>query len=122
MPRKKKTSASKKSSTTKTTSKSAFVRSLPKGTSAKDAVAKAKAAGIDLSEAYFYAIRSSDRVSAKKKAKAAPAKIVRATAPAAGGASLETNFRKLVLDLGLARAKSLIEEVERGLQAVIAGR
>jgi hypothetical protein len=119
MAAKKKTS---KKTGAKQTSKSAFVRSLPEGTSAKEAVAKAKAAGMDLTEAYFYGIRSNDRVAAKKKVTVGPVKAKGAAPTASGDSSLETTFRKLVLDLGLARAKALIEEVERGLQAVIAGK
>ena len=63
MPRKKasKTSAP---STAKPQSKTAFVLSQPAGLSAKEVSAKAKAAGLAITEAYVYTIRSS----AKNKA------------------------------------------------------
>src|SRR5689334_16817564 len=52
----------------KSPNKSAFVRSLPESMSAKDVVAKAKAAGMILTENYVYTIRSA----AKKKSGKGP--------------------------------------------------
>ena len=100
------------------------VRSLPTATTAKEAVEKAKAAGIVLSENYFYNVRATDKTGAKKtKAMTTkPATTKRTGANGTSSASTETAFRRMVLDLGLAWAKALLGEVERGLQAVIAGR
>ena len=63
MPRKKATKTSATSSA-KPQSKTAFVLSQPAGLSAKEVSAKAKAAGLAITEAYVYTIRSS----AKNKA------------------------------------------------------
>jgi hypothetical protein len=74
MPKK---SAAKKTSAKKAKmTKASFVRSLPAGTPAKDVVAKAKAAGISLTEDYVYKTHSLDKAKGKKKSasgkKAAP--------------------------------------------------
>jgi hypothetical protein len=122
MPRKK--TATKQSPPQKQ-SKAAFVRSLSPETTAKEAVAKAKAAGISLSETYFYNIRSTGKGSSKKAPKRTTKKtttVKGALANREASTSIETNFRRLVLEVGLARAKALIGEVERGLQSVIAGQ
>lgn len=106
---------------THTPNKASFIRSLSPNISAREAVAEGKAAGISLTEAYVYAIRSSTKL-AKKRASASGGE-----SPPSGpwnGAparSPEAAFRRLVLDLGLARSRRLLDEVERGLQAVIAG-
>jgi len=54
-------------------SKADFVRSLPSSTPAKKVIAKAKAAGLSVSETYVYALRRSAKGGAKKKAKPASA-------------------------------------------------
>lgn len=51
----------------KTQNKSAFVRSLPSTMPIKDVVAKAKAAGLTLTEKYVSTIRYNAKVSARKK-------------------------------------------------------
>jgi len=110
--------------------KSAFVRSLPQATSAKEVVAKAKAAGMKISEAYVYAIRSSSRARAGKApgvvgrprgsgSRAAEGASTASTAAGARGA--EATFRKLVLDLGIRRSRALLDEVESKLARLIAG-
>ncbi len=115
MPKKKTT----KKPAPKTQSKAAFVRSLPSSTPAKDVVEKAKAAGIKLTDAYVYNVRATTRAAKKPKVTTAKAATSRGTAHST---SNETTFRKLVLDLGIARSKMLLAEVERGIAAVIAGR
>jgi DNA-binding CsgD family transcriptional regulator len=64
MPRKKAAAKSSSTSTAKPQSKTAFVLSQPAGLSAKEVSMKAKAAGLAITEAYVYTIRSS----AKNKA------------------------------------------------------
>jgi hypothetical protein len=64
MPRKKAAAKSSSTSAAKPQSKTAFVLSQPAGLSAKEVSAKAKAAGLAITEAYVYTIRSS----AKNKA------------------------------------------------------
>ena len=53
----------KTAKTAKKISKAGFVRSLPANTPAKEVVAKGKAAGIALSEAYVYNVRSTSKAS-----------------------------------------------------------
>src|SRR5688500_19772393 len=59
MPRKKAAKKSSTSSAAKPQSKTAFVLAQPAGLSAKEVSAKAKAAGLAITEAYVYTIRSS---------------------------------------------------------------
>src|SRR5688572_19721333 len=108
MPKKRRKGTTPKKAAKKKMSKADFVRSLPAETGAKDAVAKAKAAGVSLTESYFYNVRATDK-SAKRKTARRPAKGLPAT-PRNGVApstptSSEKVFRKLVLDLGIARSK-----------------
>ncbi len=74
--------AAKKTAKKKTTaSKADFVRSLPLATSGKDAVAKAKAAGIALTEAYVYKIRTLDKKGTKGKKAAGKKSAKKAATP-----------------------------------------
>jgi hypothetical protein len=57
--------------TKKDASKAEFVRSLPQGLPAKEVVDKAKEAGLKISTAYVYVIRSQARTGGKKSASAA---------------------------------------------------
>jgi hypothetical protein len=59
----------KKRAAKRTTNKSAFIRNLPAETSAADVVAKAKAAGLTLTPAFVYAVRSKSK---KAKSGSAP--------------------------------------------------
>lgn len=118
--------------------KADFVRSIPHAMPVKEVVAAAKAAGVELTEKYVYNVRSS--VAKKgKPAKAASKKPVaafktvakpKATAKAkavakaparttSAGGSDEVELRKLVLALGVVRARQLLGELERGLAALI---
>jgi hypothetical protein len=114
--------------------KASFVRSIPSSVPAKEVVAKAKAAGMTLSEKHVYVIRSdAKKRSAKKKAGGASKghaaaastshapKAVSHSAGGGGGGSNETNFRKLVLALGIPKAKLLVTDVERRLNQLISG-
>jgi hypothetical protein len=62
-----------KKASSKPVSKSAFVRGLPTTLPARDVVAKAKAAGLKLSDRYVHVIRSIAKRAAKKGNGAAPA-------------------------------------------------
>jgi hypothetical protein len=44
-----------------------------------------------------------------------------APAVAGGLSAAEAHFRRLVIELGTARAMALVDEVERGLEALITG-
>jgi hypothetical protein len=129
MPKK---TAAKKATTRKTAStpngmsKAAFVRSLPASTPAKEVVAKAAEKRIKLTEAYVYNVRATTKAAKKsKRATVAPTTTTTTTTTknnTVRSTSNETAFRKLVLDLGIARSKTLLADVERGIAAVIAGR
>jgi hypothetical protein len=122
---------SSKSANAKPT-KASFVRGIPSSVPAKEVVAKAKAAGMTLSEKHVYVIRSDAKKRSAKNAKkkAAGGAAPKAHAPSAaatksvssnGGGTNETNFRKLVLALGIPKAKSLVTDVERRLNQLISG-
>lgn len=99
-------------------SKSAFVRSLPKTVPAKDVVKQAADAGMKLSVAQVYNIRSTAKLKKKAGSKAPAA----ASSAAASGASRvaraqksssgsEAQLRKLVAEVGLVRAREIMAEV-----------
>lgn len=93
------------------TNKAAFVRSLPAGTSYSDAAEKAKAAGIQLSKAYYYVLKSE----AKKKGGAAgPARKGRASVRRAGRQkpTLTSLPNGLVLTSHDPHVKAVLEAVE----------
>jgi hypothetical protein len=76
----------KKRAAKRTTNKSAFIRNLPAETSAADVVAKAKAAGLTLTPAFVYAVRS------KSKAKSGGAPQGARTRAARGGKPSASDF------------------------------
>lgn len=79
--------------------------------SAKDVVAKAKSEGITISEAYVYSIRSSSRRKGGLGARSRRA-----------GQSTETTFRKLVFEMGLPKARAVLDDLEKKLGDLIEGR
>jgi len=81
-------------------SKAAFVRGLPSTTPAAEVVKKAAAAGLKLSPAYVYVIRSKSS-SKRKRAPAARGRM--------SGSGLEKQFVNLALDMGFARAQELLD-------------
>ena len=90
------------------TSKAAFVRSFPSSTPAKEVVAKAKAAGITLSDAYVYNVRATSKT--KKSGGARGSR--RGPAPTvhvAGGRGAEDLLRAVASELGLARAIGVLQ-------------
>ncbi len=91
----------------KPASKVAFVRALPETLTANEVSEKARQAGLKITPGYVYEIRSSAKRRAKKAAPAAT--------------SSDAAFRRLVLDLGIARAKTLLADVEKALQVLISG-
>lgn len=94
-------------------SKSAFVRGLPRDLSAKEVVEKAAAAGMTLSIAQVYNIRSTSKPKGGKRgrrAQAAPARAAAAPSPAAN-ANSEAQLRRLIAEVGLARARHVLAEV-----------
>jgi len=126
MPRKKKASKSKGAPT-----KSDFIRQ-HSGLSAPEVVAKAKEASIELSLNTVHKIRSADKVRAAKKGKAKARKATKGTAKKTarkpnkraqrtkvGGDDLEQVFLTIVLDIGLARAGALLEQVRERARSLV---
>lgn len=103
-------------------SKTAFILRFPEGMPAKDVVAKAAAAGINVSEKYVYNIRSAHRGKAGKATRG-PGRPPKATGnavrigkrgpgrPRAGGGDLEQQLRTAIAEAGLARARAVFDEV-----------
>ncbi len=89
----------------KPASKVAFVRALPETLSANEVSEKARQAGLKITPGYVYEIRSS----AKRKAAKAP---IVFGLDRTGKSPADVQFRKLVLDLGIRRAKELLAAVE----------
>jgi hypothetical protein len=110
-------------------SKTSFVLGLPADLSASEVVAKAREAGIELTEKYVYNVRSARRTKGggeapKKrtgKAKAsAPARKGAPRAPApVGRSAIENRFVDTALDLGLARAASLLDELRAKVKGLV---
>jgi Meckel syndrome type 1 protein len=116
-------------------SKADFIRSQPATMGAKAVVEAAKAVGLTISENHVYGVRAD----LKRKAVSAPAKKpaalakqpakppvapkrTAATAPKmAPATSDEVTFRRLVLGIGVTRARQLLGELEAGLAALIGG-
>jgi hypothetical protein len=113
--------------TKKAPSKTAFVLSLAKDMPASEVVAKAKAAGLELTDRYVYVIRSKAKGRAGKPTgrrgrppKAAGAK--RGPKPRATSGSpvaLGTQFLEMALDLGLARAEELLVSLRSKVQQAL---
>jgi len=111
-----------KAAAPKKQTKTAYVLSLPRTLSAKEVVAKGKAAGISLSDAHVYAIRSDAK---KRKAKAA-GKVTRATPKKTAHATHNTHgvgqgdievLRNLAAKIGVPRVLAVLEaERERALR------
>jgi len=90
--------------------KSDFVRSLPGNTPAKDVVERAAKQGMKISEKYVYVIRSNDKAHAAgggRGRRGGRGRKVRA-----GGGGGESQLRRAIAELGLARARQLFHEVE----------
>jgi hypothetical protein len=92
--------------------KSEWIRGQPIAMAAKDVVAKAKSAGIELSLAQVYTARSSAkrtpggiRGAAGKRASAGRA--------ASNNSTDEVSFRRFVLTLGLDRVESMLADLKR---------
>lgn len=86
-----------------------FVLSLPPSLNAKEVVEKAKGAGVKVSEAYVYVIRSQ----AAKGPKAAKRSAKRATKRSDYVATSEDGaLRKAIARIGIDRARAILAEVE----------
>jgi hypothetical protein len=109
---------------TKSTNKSAFVRGLSGDMSAKDVVAKAKAAGITLTENYVYTIRSAAKNKSKKGTGRGPGRpkgSKSASVSLSSNGSLEKNFVESALELGLGNAEKLLARLRARIRSVALG-
>ena len=98
--------------TKKHTTKAAFVRSLPATMSAAEVVAEAHKAGIKISPAHVYVIRSNANKSIKRENGRSRRTSGRPTA-AAPRAGLEQQLEALIMDLGFARAEQLLGSIRK---------
>lgn len=98
-------------------SASDFVRSQPATMKAGDVVAAGAKQGLKFSTNLVYAVRSSG----SKRAENAAGRGARASTPTAAATGAEATFRKLSLELGIGRARSVLDELERKLRELIAG-
>jgi hypothetical protein len=101
--------------------KADFVRSADPRLSAKDVVAKAKAAGIALTDTYVYNVRGAAKAAASK-AKPAPVKAPVAHAVAKSGASagsVESLLKAVAAEIGLGRAFEILVGERARVQAVL---
>ena len=94
-------------------SKADFVRSLPASTPAKKVIAKAKAAGLSVSETYVYALRRSAKGGAKRKGTSVAAK------PAAAASSKPNLPTKSDFVRGVSRSTTAKEVVAKAKAAGI---
>ena len=105
---------STKSSGSKSTSKAAFVRSLPADLPASQVIARAQANGMKLTPAYVYVIRS--KSGAKSNGKHGGS--TRGSA-ARGGSAQERTVIDLALQLGFSRAQSLLDDARASIQRAV---
>jgi hypothetical protein len=105
---------STKSTGSRTTSKAAFVRSLPADLPASQVIARAQANGMKLTPAYVYVIRSKSGT----KANGTHGSSTRASG-ARGGSSQERTFVDLALQLGFSRAQSLLDDARASIHRAV---
>jgi len=111
-------------------SKAEFVRTLPSSTPAKEVVAKAKAAGVSLTENHVYSVRSVDK-RAKKKGAAkgnAPKPAVIAAAVVIGSASApkvsttaEMLLKAVGAEIGLGNAIAVLQSERARVRELLGG-
>jgi hypothetical protein len=120
--------------TPKLTSKSDFIRSLAESP-ATEVVAKAKAAGIALSENHVHAVRAKDKANATKKRKRVTRKTVApkpsalaatngsdsSPAVASNRSSVEGLLRAVAAEIGLGRSLEILTAERARVRAVIGG-
>lgn len=101
--------------------KSDFIRSLPRDMPAKAVVEAGAKKGMTFSQQLVYNVRAADEkggASAKRFKKRL--KVI-GTPVYAMGTNDESDFRQLVVDLGVARSRQLVDDVEGALRAVVSG-
>lgn len=100
-------------------SASDFVRSMPPSMKAKEITAAAKAKGIKVSSGLVYMVRSAaKRRGGSAGVKGRPGRKPGAFATGASNGDILA-FKKLAFNLGLATARQALDELERGLAALL---
>ena len=97
-------------------SKSAFIRSLPSSTPARDVVKQAKASGIKLNVGYVYNVRG-----AAKKAKRTSRNGASVARPITTPSSAENLLKAVAAEIGLGRAIEVLEGERARVRAVLRG-
>jgi len=103
--------------------KSAFVRNLPPKLPAKEVVARAKKAGITLSEKYVYVIRSNSHKKRRGAGRGPGRPVGRPRMSVGGGPTTgaEREFRRLAIEIGVRRAEEILGETRKKVALIIAG-
>ena len=101
----------------KAKNKSVFILSQPESASANEVVANAKAAGIKISNAYVYIVRSNARLKAKGRRPAVGSSLAGTVA----ATPAEREFRRLALDLGVKKAEAILFDTKKKVAAIAAG-
>jgi hypothetical protein len=111
-------------------SKAEFVRTLPSSTPAKEVVAKAKAAGISITETHIYGVRSADRRAKKKSAAKSNASKPAVTAAAIVNgptsaqkvsAKAESLLKAVAAEIGLGNAIEVLQSERARVRGLIGG-
>jgi hypothetical protein len=109
-------------------SKAEFVRTLPSSTPAKEVVAKAKAAGISITETHIYGVRSADRRAKKRSAaKSTASKPAMAAAAIVNGptsapkinAKAESLLKAVAAEIGLGNAIEVLQSERARVRGLI---
>lgn len=97
-----------------------LVRSLPADMPSKEVVARARQAGITISEAYVYNIRYEAKKAGKvPSANGRHAQVQRTVSPAARVTGVEDILRAAASEIGLSRAISILEDQQSMLRHVL---
>ncbi len=112
-------------------SKTAFILSQPLDMLAKDVIDAGKKAGHDFSDKYVWAVRSANKAKGAvtkaavsvssaagamvKRGPGRPRKNAEATGALTASGSLETQFARMAVDIGVARAEAILRRVREQL-------
>jgi hypothetical protein len=99
-------------------SKASFVRKLPADTPAKDVIAKAKAAGISVTESYVYSVRTTMKKARRRPPSPSSSPSSSAAAIKASGGP-ESVLRAVAAVIGLRRAIALLETERDRVQKLL---
>ncbi len=106
-------------------SASEFVREQPLDMPSKDVVAAGAKLGLKLGQGLVRVIRFHMRHQGQAGRSGIVGQARRGRPPAGlgkGNASAEIQFRRLVIEIGAARASALVAEVEKAIESLVAGR